>query len=149
MPISDQPFVFDASDELHARILARLADEQIAWLGTTGRDGYPHAVPVWFLWRDGRAIVFSEPATAKVRNIRADHRVVFHLEAGEDGEQVAVLRGVASISADPTEVWLHSVGEDYARKYAGGLAGLNLTLEQMAERYTVVLEITPHQLIAW
>lgn len=149
MPISDSPFVFDASNDLEARTLARLRSEQIGWLGTTGRDGYPHAVPVWFLWRDDRAIVFSEPATAKVRNIRADDRVVFHLEAGDDGEQVAVLRGTAALSAEPTDAWLSRVGDEYAAKYAAGLAGLNLTLPDMAARYTVVIEITPLQLIAW
>ena len=149
MPISDEPFVFDPSNEVHARSLARLESLQIGWLGTTGRDGYPHAVPVWFLWRDGRALVFSEPATAKVRNIRADGRVVFHLEAGADGEQLTVLRGRAELSAEPTAAWLDRVGEEYAQKYASGLAGLTLTLPEMAARYTVVIEVTPHQLIAW
>ncbi|SDG67555.1 pyridoxamine 5'-phosphate oxidase family protein [Microbacterium pygmaeum] len=149
MPISEEPFVFQASDALHARTLARLEDEQIGWLGTTGRDGFPHAVPVWFLWRDGRVIVFSEPATAKVRNIRADDRVVFHLEGGEDGEQIAVLRGRAAISPEETAAWLDAIGEEYGRKYAGGLEGLHMSLADMAARYTVVLEITPYQLIAW
>jgi PPOX class probable F420-dependent enzyme len=149
VPISDTPFAFDASNDLHARTLARLRSEQIGWLGTTGRDGYPHAVPVWFLWHDGRVIVFSEPATAKVRNIRADDRVVFHLEGGEDGEQIAVLRGRAAFAAEPTVTWLEFVGEEYAAKYASGLAGLNMTLPQMAQRYTVVIDITPYQLIAW
>lgn len=149
MPISDAPFVFDPADEVHARALTRLDSEQIGWLATTGRDGYPHAVPIWFLWRDGRALIFSEPATAKVRNIRHDPRVAFHLEAGDDHEQLTVLRGTAELSAQPTIEWLESVGEDYARKYRSGLAGLNLTLPQMAARYSVVIEITPRQLISW
>lgn len=149
MPISGAPFVFDPSNDVHARSLARLASEQIAWIGTTGRDGYPHAVPIWFLWRDGRALVFSEPNTAKVRNLRADPRVALHLEAGDDHEQLTVLRGRADLSPKPTIEWLDSVGDEYERKYRGGLAGLKLTLPDMVARYSVVIEITPLQLIAW
>ena len=149
MPISESPFEFDPANDVHARALSRLASEQIAWIGTTGRDGFPHAVPVWFLWRDGRALIFSEPATAKVRNLRADGRVVLHLEAGDDHEQLTVLRGTATLSSRPTVEWLDAVGDEYAQKYAGGLAGLKMTLPEMAVRYSVVIEITPRQLIAW
>ena len=142
-------FVFDPSNEVHARSLARLGSEQIAWLVTSGRDGYPHAVPVWFLWRDGRAIVLSEPKTAKVANIRADAKVALHLEAGDDGEQLTVLRGVATLSPDAAAQWLGRIGDEYADKYADGLRNLTLTIDTMAARYSTVIEITPHSLIAW
>lgn len=149
MPIGDRPFAFDPTNDVHARALDRLESEQIAWIGTTGRDGYPHAVPIWYLWTEGRALVFSEPRTAKVRNLRADPRVALHLEAGEDHEQLTVLRGTAALSDRPTVDWMDRVGEAYERKYRSGLAGLKLTLPGMAERYSVVIEITPLQLIAW
>ena len=149
MPIGTAPFEFDPTDDVHARTLARLASEQIAWIGTTGRDGYPHAVPIWFLWNDGRALVFSEPNTAKVRNLRADSRVVLHLEAGEDHEQLTVLRGTAALSPQPTAEWLDRVGDEYAQKYRYGLIGVKMTLPEMAARYSVVIQITPLQLIAW
>lgn len=149
MPIGDAPFTFDPANGVHARALSRLESEQIAWIATTGRDGYPHAVPIWFLWHDGRALIFSEPRTAKVRNLQNDARVALHLEAGDDHEQLTVLRGTAVLSDRPTTAWLDSVGEAYERKYRGGLAGLGLTLPDMAARYSVVIEITPLQLIAW
>ena len=149
MPIGTVPVEFDPADDVHARTLARLASEQIAWIGTTGRDGYPHAVPIWFLWNDGRALIFSEPNTAKVRNLRADGRVVLHLEAGEDHEQLTVLRGSAALSTKPTAEWLDNVGDEYAQKYRDGLIGVKMTMGEMAARYSVVIEITPLQLIAW
>ena len=149
MPIGETAFEFDPANDVHARALARLASEQIAWIGTTGRDGFPHAVPVWFLWRDGRALIFSEPATAKVRNLRADGRVVLHLEAGDDHEQLTGLRGTATLSPRPAAEWLDEIGDEYAEKYRGGLSGLKMSLAEMAVRYSVVIEITPRQLIAW
>lgn len=142
-------FVFDPAVKTHARTLERLEAEQVAWLGTIGRDGYPHAVPIWFLWQDGRALIMSEPETAKVRNIRANDRVLLHLEAGADGEQLNVLRGVATLSPEPSTAWLPRIGGAYTAKYDAWLQRLNLTTETMAERYSVLIEVTPHRLIAW
>lgn len=142
-------FTFDPSDEVHARSLARLGSEEIGWLVTIGRDGFPHAVPIWFLWREGRALILSEPRTAKVANIRADERVALHLEAGDDGEQLTVLRGTAQLHPDSATAWLERIGDAYRAKYDEGLARLGLTAETMAERYSTVIEFTPEKLLAW
>lgn len=142
-------FAFDRANDVHARALRRLETEQVAWFGTIGRDGYPHAVPIWFLWRDGRALIMSEPETAKVRNLRAHDRVLLHLEAGADGEQLTVLRGTAAISPEPSSAWVERIGDAYTAKYDAWLQRLGLTTATMAERYSVLIEVTPHKLVAW
>jgi PPOX class probable F420-dependent enzyme len=143
-----EPFVFDPANPKHARVLARLESEQVAWIGTTGRDGYPHAVPIWFLWLGDRAVVFSEPRTAKVRNLEADPKVLLHLEAGDDGEQVAVLRGVAVLSPGAGPEWVERIGAEYGAKYEDWMLRLGLTTETMLASYTTVIEIFPVSLIA-
>ncbi len=142
-------FAFDPDDEVHLRALARLESEQVAWLVTSGRDGYPHAVPVWFLWLDGKAVIFSEPKTAKVANIRANDKVALHLEAGEDGEQLTVLRGTAELFDDAAPEWVETIGDDYTAKYDEWLTRLDLTTASMLDRYTTVIEFTPVTLLAW
>jgi PPOX class probable F420-dependent enzyme len=142
-------FTFDPENDVHARALRRLEIEQVAWFGTIGRDGYPHAVPIWFLWHDGRALIMSEPETAKVRNLRANDRVLLHLEAGADGEQLTVLRGTAAISPEPSSAWVERIGEAYTAKYDAWLQRLELTTASMAERYSVLIEVTPRKLVAW
>lgn len=142
-------FSFDPENAVHARVLARLAAEQVAWIGTTGRDGYPHAVPVWFLWLGDRALVLSEPRTAKVRNLEADPKVLLHLEAGADGEQLAVLRGTAVLSPGAGPAWVERIGEAYGAKYDEWMLRLGLTTETMFARYSTVIEIVPEKLIAW
>lgn len=141
-------FTFDPESEVHLRALARLESEQVAWIVTSGRDGYPHAVPVWFLWLDGKALIFSEPKTAKVANIRADDRVALHLESGDDGEQLTVLRGTAALH-DDAPAWVSDIGEDYTAKYDEWLQRLDLTTASMLEKYTTVIVFTPHSLLAW
>ena len=139
----------DPANEVHARALHRLGTERIGWLGTNGRDGYPHAVPVWFLWHDDAVLVFSQPTTAKVRNLRADPRAMFHLEAGADGEQLQVLQGTAELLAESTAVWAERVGKAYLQKYAAGIAHLGWTPEKMFADYSTVIRLRPHKLIAW
>jgi PPOX class probable F420-dependent enzyme len=141
--------VLDPADAVHARALGRLASERIAWLVTTGRDGFPHAVPVWFLWHEGAVLIFSEPKTAKAANIRADGRVAVHLEAGADGEQLTVLRGMAELTDDAALSWVPEIGAAYSEKYAAGLRGLNLTTETMFARYSTAIRVVPRKLIAW
>lgn len=144
-----EPFAFDPANEVHARTLDRLGREQVAWIGTTGRDGYPHAVPVWFLWLGDRAIVLSEPRTAKVRNLEVDPRVLLHLEAGDDGEHLTVLRGRATLSPGAGPEWVGRIGDAYGTKYDEWMLRLGLTTESMFARYSTVIEVVPEKLIAW
>jgi len=140
-------FEFDPADARHARSLARLESEQVAWFGTIGRDGFPHAVPIWFLWRDGRALIMSEPETAKVRNLRENDHAIFHLETGDDGEQWTILRGTAAISPEPSMQWLDRIEADYTAKYDEWMQRLGLTTRSMAEHYSAVIEFTPAKAI--
>lgn len=144
-----EPLILSKGVEKHAKALARLESEQIAWLGTVGRDGFPHAVPVWFLWQDDVAYVFCQPGSAKVRNLRENPRALLHLEAGDDGEQLHVLQGTAELSPDPTTAWLDRLGEAYLAKYAKGIENLGWAPENMWGEYSTVVILRPHKLIAW
>ena len=89
------PLALDPADPVHAEVLARLASDHIGWLTTVRADGSPHAVPVWFLWHDGRLLVMSEPRTAKVTNVRRGSPALLHLHTRADGNGVVVLSGPA------------------------------------------------------
>ena len=139
----------DPANEKHARAIERLGAELIGWLGSNGRDGFPHAVPVWFLWHDDVVYVFSQPGSAKVKNLRADAKALFHLEAGGDGEQLQMLQGTVELSSEPTIAWLGRLGEAYLAKYATGIRALGWEPERMWADYSTVVIFRPHKLIAW
>ena len=77
MPLSD-----DALDSL-------LDGRHVAVLATIGRRGRPHQAPVWYLWRDGRALVI----TATWRPEGAQHRAQRHGLALHRHEAAAVRGG--------------------------------------------------------
>src|SRR4051812_6069577 len=59
-----------------ARVRPMLAEERVVWLSTVRPDGTPHLVPTWFLWDGEALVVFSKPGAAKVRNLRANPRLM-------------------------------------------------------------------------
>ena len=143
------PLVLDPVDPVHAEVLDRLATDHIGWLTTVRPDGSPHAVPVWFLWHDGRLLVMSEPRTAKVTNVRRGSPALLHLHTREDGNGVVVLSGPAVVSDRTSTEWLPEIGEAYTAKYAEAMLAYGMGLEGIAAKFCVVLELGPTDLRAW
>ena len=60
-----------------------------------------------------------------------------------------MLRGTAALSPEPSSAWLPRIGDADSAKYDEWMLRLGLTAQTMAERYSVLIEVTPHKLIAW
>jgi hypothetical protein len=84
-----------------ADVAGRLATSRSYWLGTTGRDGSPHAAPVWGVVLDGVLFVYSERRTLKAKHLAADARAVVHLESADD---VVIVRGAMDDLGHPDDV---------------------------------------------
>ena len=94
--------MIDTSTAFGARAERRLREEPIAWLVTVGRDGTPRPVPVWFLWEGETFLIYSQPATPKLRNIERNPRVALHLDGnGRGGDIVVVTCEAAASEAEP------------------------------------------------
>jgi len=141
--------VFDQQQPTHQKALSKLASDQIAWFASIRPDGRPHSVPVWFLWHEGTALIFSEERTQKIRNLRHDGHVVLTLESNGDGSDVVILDGTAAISGENATAWLPRIGDTYGTKYAGGIVGLGMDLSTMAAKFDQVIVFTPTKLTAW
>ena len=143
------PLALDPADPVHADVLARLASDHIGWFTTVRADGSPHAVPVWFLWHDGRLLVMSEPRTAKVTNVRRGSPALLHLHTRDDGNGVVVLSGPAVISDRTAPQWLPEISDAYTAKYAEAMVAYGMELVAIAEKFHVVIELEPTDLQAW
>ncbi|MBK7329024.1 MAG: pyridoxamine 5'-phosphate oxidase family protein [Dehalococcoidia bacterium] len=47
-----------------------LAEPHIAVVSTTGPSGKPHAMPIWYAWRDGKVLFHTGAESKKMRNLR-------------------------------------------------------------------------------
>lgn len=103
-----------------------LAAERTCRVATTGADGWPHAVPLWFVW-DGAALwLNSLVRSQRAADLRRDPRVAVVIDAGEHyGELRGVeLRGAAELIGesprlDTPDPVLAGPELLFARKYAG------------------------------
>jgi PPOX class probable F420-dependent enzyme len=116
-----------------------------AKLATTGRDGSPHVMPVWFLL-DGEDIIFNTgKETAKGRHLRRDPRAALVVDDEAPPFSFVHIRGTASISEDLDEV-LRSATEIAARYMGTDRA------EEFGRRNGVpgelLVRITPERVIA-
>lgn len=143
------PLVLDPADAAHAAVLERLGTDVIGWFTTVRADGSPHAVPVWFYWHEGRALVMSEPDTAKVRHVRRGSPALLHLHTRADGDGVVVLEGRAEISERSSAEWLPEIGEGYQAKYAAAIEAYGMPLDAIGEKFSTVIELVPTRLRSW
>ncbi len=86
-----------------AELDAFLHEQRTVICATIGRDGSPHAMPLWYVLREGELWAWTYAASQKVRNLERDSRATLVVEAGEHYDE---LRGVmlateAVIERDP------------------------------------------------
>ncbi|HEY8598942.1 MAG TPA: TIGR03667 family PPOX class F420-dependent oxidoreductase [Thermomicrobiales bacterium] len=135
--------MLDFTTEFGKRAAERLHTEEVLWLTTLGGDGTPQPSPVWFLWEDDAAIIYSQSKAPKVGNIARHPQVALSLNSDFGGGNVVILTGTAEIVADPAFATLPAA---YTAKYANGLASLNMTPEAFVAEYSAVIRVTPTKL---
>ncbi|MEE4021832.1 TIGR03667 family PPOX class F420-dependent oxidoreductase [Gordonia sp. PKS22-38] len=135
-----------AAFHLSPRVSDRLAAEDVIWLSTVNARHGPVPTPVWFLWFDDSFLLFSQPGTAKLRHIDAESAVALNLNSDDHGGDVAVFTGQAKVDdAGPTdEEWAA-----FTTKYAHGFVSIDMTPDEFARSYSVLVRVTPERLRAW
>ncbi|MBA2755142.1 MAG: pyridoxamine 5'-phosphate oxidase family protein [Chloroflexota bacterium] len=130
----------------NGRTARRLAEEKIIWIVSVRDDGRPHTVPVWFDW-DGEAVtIFTKPGYQKVKNIRQDPRVVVSLDTANDGEEVDIFEGEATLlDRSSAEV----VRPEYLEKYRQNIPAIGTTEEKMMAEYSQPIVVRLTRFMGW
>ena len=130
----------------HPRASDRLHDEYIIWMTTVTPEGQPQTSPVWFLLEDGAFLIYSLPASGRVRNIEANPKVALNLDGNGEGGDIVTLEGEAMVDASAPSAAAH---EAYLAKYGARMQRYEWTPEWFASRYSVPIRITPTRSRAW
>ena len=132
--------------EVSPAIAERLDRAVVGWLTTVTPDDQPQTSPVWFVWQDGRIIVYSLAAAPRVRNIRANPRIAFNLDSDGQGDDVVTFEGEAVLDVTgPASTRL----PDYQAKYLRLIRRNGWTPEEFARDYPQRIVITPTRLRAY
>ena len=127
-----------------------LNDAPTIILVTIGRDGFPHAVPMWFLVEaDGSVLMTTYGRSQKVVNVRRNPKVALLVESGTRYDELkgVLLRGEAEVVEN--EALCVQVLTKIHAKHSGGLAsGVEEVMKAQA-RKRVVIRITPARIVSW
>ncbi len=126
----------------------RLRDAPLAWLTTVRPDGQPQSSYVWFHFDGDDLVVRSQPGAGKVRNIRANPKVSFHLDGDRTmGGDVVTIDATAEILDGELEP---GRADAYVAKYGDAIRDiLRETPEQLQATYSTTLRLTPRRVRAW
>jgi PPOX class probable F420-dependent enzyme len=99
-----------------------LEAERVVVVATNGPHGRPHAMPLWYVPRNGEVWIYTYAKSQKVRNLERDPRATLLVETGHDyGE----LRGIqieadAELHHDHDEVF--ELAKELTARYSGATA---------------------------
>lgn len=134
---------YDASHERTLeRVRPMLATEPVVWLSTVSPDGLPHLVPTWFCWDGEALLVFSKPDAVKVRNLRANPRLMVALGRPEQDFSVGLIEAKATLGGA-------TVPDAFFAKYAGQLEEAGLDRTTFTATFTEAIRIVPTRFLAW
>jgi PPOX class probable F420-dependent enzyme len=136
--------MLDTARPYDAHIDQRLRAEPIIWLTTASPSGRPHMVPMWFLWNGRAILLFSLPNTRKLREIAAIPAVVLALGPADQGYDVVIVEGKATLIDDPIITGLMS---EFVAKYAD--VPRRWPPAEWAQKFTQAILVVPTKLTAW
>ncbi len=119
-------------------------------LVSSGRDGYPHAVPMWFLLADDGCIYMTTYARSqKVVNARRNPKVALLVESGVRYEQLkgVLIRGRADVVEDP-ELCVRLLLAIHAKHMGPVPPGVEDVMRAQAGK-RIVLKVTPERWSSW
>ena len=89
-----------------------------AVFATVDRHGRPHAVPVWYLYRDGVFEVFTDSKSRKASNVRATGRAALCIDEREGGYRHITAEGPCEIEDSVTKEARFSLHRRYRSEEA-------------------------------
>lgn len=118
-------------------------------LCTIDKDGYPHAVAMAFMVKDGCVYMTSFRKAQKVVNARRNPKVAVMVESGTQYNELrgVMIRGRCEIIDDADEVW-KVMREIRAFQEGGTPAPANAVVQERAKKRSI-LKITPEKITSW
>ncbi len=130
--------MLDFSSDFGAKAFTRLKNEEGIWLTTVGADGAPHPNPVWFIWEDNESfLIFTQPDSQKVKNLRRNHKVSLNFDAKLDYEEVVVFAGEAELNAE----FSPESKAAYIEKYEEEIDRIDMTVESFFQSFSVPVRV--------
>jgi len=131
--------MLDLKTDFGSRVNKRLLEDAVIWFTTVSPNGTPTPNPVWFLWDGEIIIIYSQPNSYRIRNIKQNPKVALNLQGADPlGNNVIIINGEATLYPDCKNLY-----PGFVEKYIQHVAALGMTVDEMASDYSVEIRIKP------
>ncbi len=112
----------EAYVQLSKKVDDFLKQTQICVLATTGPGRAPHAIPMWYLYRDGKIVITTSGTSQKSKNVARTGKAMVVVDKREPPYYAVMIKGDAEIGPglnrdEEYEVALRYLGEDGVRLF--------------------------------
>ncbi|MCC6616270.1 MAG: TIGR03667 family PPOX class F420-dependent oxidoreductase [Anaerolineae bacterium] len=128
------------SVSIDAKYAAVIAEAEYMWFTTVRADGQPQPTPVWFVFEDGKFLIYSQPQAQKIRNIRANPKVALNIVLRDDAEEFLVIMGDAVLDPGALPATKQAA---YMNKYAESIPAIDMTPESFDAMFSLAIRVTP------
>ena len=125
-------------------------DVRVVHLGSILPTGWPHVVPLWFVWLEDALYVTCRRGSRVWRNLLRDPRVALELERGQAWTEQAgaLVHGLAE-PLDHEEDSAKRALSAWFEKYRAELGGLGFAAYTDQVQQPVVFRVRPDRLATW
>jgi PPOX class probable F420-dependent enzyme len=131
--------MLDLTTEFDARVNQRLLEDDVIWFTTVSPNGTPTPNPIRFQWDGEIIIVYSQPESYRVPNIKQNPKVSLHLEGADAlGHKVIIINGDATLHPDCKKVL-----SGYEVRYKKNLPSMHMTADELVAAFSVEIRVKP------
>ena len=122
-----------------------LDEPRIGHMVTLQSDGSPQAAPIWYEYRDGQFLVWTDRFTRRFKNIVVDPRVSLSVASEDEPYRYVTAEGTVTVRESDVEATAISI----AVRYQGAERGTAFLEEYHKDGVSVLLVLTPSKLVTW
>ena len=124
-----------------------LKEQKILHLGTIDSKGYPHIVPVWYKFQEGKFYIGTNTITKKAKNLKKNKQVSFCIDVGIKSPKI---RGVMGTGKAKLIIEKKIVLEISKKILLGYFKSLNnKSAQELLADTNCIIEIKPKEYSEW
>ena len=118
---------------------AFLDEPRVGHMVTLQPDGSPQAAPIWYEYRDGKFLVWTDRFTRRFKNISGDPRVTMSIASDDQPYRYVTVEATVTIRETDIEATAISI----ATRYKGLESGTAFVEDYQKEGVSVLLILAP------
>ncbi|MEX1053076.1 MAG: pyridoxamine 5'-phosphate oxidase family protein [Nitrosopumilaceae archaeon] len=123
-----------------------IKSQKILRLATVDKNGVPHIVPVWYLYKNGNFYVGTNTSTKKAKNVKKNSKVSFCVDLGVHSPIIGVM-GIGNAKLILRKNDVARIAKTILLRYFKSLN--NKSAQELLSQTDCIIEIVPKKITTW